>query len=840
MNLTSVVRRSAIAVSFLITLHAFSIPVVVPNWTVSQFQPNLRQGGRTNSVAVNPRNRGELYAASDTGGLFKSSNGGMTWTHVNGLEANYTQAVTYLDDPQAPFPIVLVTARADFKTRNRGGVWRSVDGGQTWTPALEGPARPNPQMSGYEISVAGNNVVVGTSTGMYVSVNQGTSWRPLLPFSGSVTVISVLVTPGHDGLRPRVYAAGPGGVRVGTLSVDVFNQASVDDWRNPGNFIGGDTITMHSFGRSALSPDHAFITNGHQLFRTEDRGAHWTEVTLPMHGTPTCEGTPFIKSVLRGKGAALFLDLYHGYACGVDRLSLSTFGPIDYTGTWQPLTVEHFTRDLAIYPNYPTDPVLLASNGGVHTTPDHGATWTYAGGGSGGYNALQVTGVTGQFVGKDKFVDLYFTTQDNNIWSWNTESNIFSNDPDVTQGFFVETQRRVKFAGGSAITYVGCTNNCVPRVAGRFLQNPAQVPQSFNPTAAPVLLGSRWIHRSPSGLDISSNLTDWQPFANFNLVTDTLPKAGFAGSDGSSIVYQPFEQGPSWTSLWRIDKDSAGNTAQGNFTANESLVLSESMPSAWEAVYDVARDTGLDLVAVEETEIGRSTTGGSSWSNLPDLKNLVSNGDTLEFRAPLLDYPVPMPLVSAISFFPLDGSQVLLGTRDGGIYYSNDRGATWAAIGGSKDATSITSFFWASLNTVYVSSFGRGLWRLNNQPIALPEAFDEFCATCDVIAPDGSRAAFDQSALVFDGQILGVRTEKGQLRQVFVTPGSSVVFTGDPKDPQTNITVTESEGKDSFEPLPKPPADGWIATGVVFTRDTMLTGAAFNATELTFTPPSGK
>jgi hypothetical protein len=44
------------------------------------------------------------------------------------------------------------------------------------------------------------------------------------------------------------------------------------------------------------------------------------------------------------------------------------------------------------------------------------------------------------------------------------------------------------------------------------------------------------------------------------------------------------------------------------------------------------------------------------------------------------------------------------------------------------------------------------------------------------------------------------------------------------------FVVTEGECKDC-EPLPKPPQDGWIVVGVVFTSDDILTGIAFAEVE---------
>jgi hypothetical protein len=187
--------------------------------------------------------------------------------------------------------------------------------------------------------------------------------------------------------------------------------------------------------------------------------------------------------------------------------------------------------------------------------------------------------------------------------------------------------------------------------------------------------------------------------------------------------------------------------------------------------------------------------------------------------------------VTAISFSPQDPRLVLIGTSEGGIFASTDRGVHWFQVPGSERATYVTSFFWDTANTVYVSTYGRGLWKLRNRRLAAP--FDDVCIGCDVVSndPGPGRPPFDASVLAFDGRILGVRTEKSQLREVFVTPGSSMLFTGDLKDAHDDIAITESDGRDTFEPLPQP-KDGIVA-GVVFTSDDKLTGTVVAKSAMT-------
>lgn len=334
--------------SKLVLLIAFLVPVQA-----------LAVGVPMNTVAVHPTNRNEMFAASDSAGLFRSTNGGLNWQHVVSLPVSLLQAVAYL--PADP-GIVLVSAKADPITGNGGGIWRSLDGGGSWDPA---PLEPEfAGLSAYEISAVGETVVVGTSEGVFLTINGGEDWGFASPFAfGDRTVYSVLVTPGQPS---RIYAGGPSGVRIATT-------AALDQWTMPGGGVGG-VYSIHAFGRSALSVNHAFAVVGHLLFRTENGGATWSVITSAPIAQP-CAGIPFIKTMLRSKGfVPQFLHLYYGNGCGLHHLAARVFPAVDYSGPWQQVNVGPFSpRDLALFQGVPA---LLASNAGLHITADGGVTWT--------------------------------------------------------------------------------------------------------------------------------------------------------------------------------------------------------------------------------------------------------------------------------------------------------------------------------------------------------------------------------------------------------------------------------------------------------------------------------
>src|SRR2546425_273341 len=90
-------------------------------WSVSEFQPNIQEGGRANTFAVHPTNNNIIFVTSETGGLFRSSDWGARWQHVDSLPCFRTNSVAFAPGDST---ILIVTTGDDFKTAGGGGIWR--------------------------------------------------------------------------------------------------------------------------------------------------------------------------------------------------------------------------------------------------------------------------------------------------------------------------------------------------------------------------------------------------------------------------------------------------------------------------------------------------------------------------------------------------------------------------------------------------------------------------------------------------------------------------------------------------------------------------------------------
>jgi hypothetical protein len=71
-----------------------------------------------------------------------------------------------------------------------------------------------------------------------------------------------------------------------------------------------------------------------------------------------------------------------------------------------------------------------------------------------------------------------------------------------------------------------------------------------------------------------------------------------------------------------------------------------------------------------------------------------------------------------IAFNPRDPKEAVVGTDAAGVLASSTGGRRWTRIVGSSKATNESSFFFdARERFVYVSTYGRGLWRFAAEEI---------------------------------------------------------------------------------------------------------------------------
>lgn len=236
---------------------------------------------------ANPRND-----VSYGDGIFVSRDGGKTWLH-RGLDGT-SQISRILVDPRNP-DVVLVAALGDpFADSIERGVFRTIDGGKTWTKTLYvgpssgasdlawNPRKPNVVFAGiwqYR-RTAWSGASGGPLDGLYRSTDGGVTWTKLaghgLP-QGDTGRVGVAVAPGNPN---RVYAIVESKQGLLWRSDD-----GGDNWR----FVTSDTMMdqrpfyySHVFV-DPTNADHLLAVSVH-LAESRDGGKTWKRNPGAVHG----------------------------------------------------------------------------------------------------------------------------------------------------------------------------------------------------------------------------------------------------------------------------------------------------------------------------------------------------------------------------------------------------------------------------------------------------------------------------------------------------------------------------------------------------------------------------
>ena len=155
--------------------------------------PNSVIGGRTLSIAINPKNSNQLLIGTAGGGIWTSNNAGANWSHVvTGLPVEGVPSI--IINPNNPKIIYAGTGevyRVDttgtgynvWKTRGTYGVGiiKSIDGGVTWKQIF---TKTQGNMFGVQMlqfDPANKQIVYACCTdGLYKTINSGNVWTKIL------------------------------------------------------------------------------------------------------------------------------------------------------------------------------------------------------------------------------------------------------------------------------------------------------------------------------------------------------------------------------------------------------------------------------------------------------------------------------------------------------------------------------------------------------------------------------------------------------------------------------------------------------------------------------------
>jgi photosystem II stability/assembly factor-like uncharacterized protein len=283
-------------------------------------------GGRCTDIAVPKGSRNVIYIASATGGLWKTSNTGVTWEPL--FDDMPTQSIGDIAVAESDPNIVWVgTGEANiFRASEAGiGVFKSTDAGKTWTHmGLDGtytigrivihPANPDIVY----VAATGHEWTYNPERGVFKTTDGGKTWRKVLFVSEKVGVNDLVMDPSDpetlyaatwNRIRERWSDPVPGGgngvmkttdggktwkpVNNGLPDLQYVGRIGIDLCRTKPNIIYA-YVDNHTPGRepqpgeldSYGRPRQRGII-GAEVYRSDDKGETWTKMTP---STPYYEG----------------------------------------------------------------------------------------------------------------------------------------------------------------------------------------------------------------------------------------------------------------------------------------------------------------------------------------------------------------------------------------------------------------------------------------------------------------------------------------------------------------------------------------------------------------------
>jgi photosystem II stability/assembly factor-like uncharacterized protein len=255
----------------------------------------LNQTGVVAKIAVHPTNSQVLFAATmgflmrrdSNKGLYRSTDGGITWSSVLyvDMETGVMDVVIHPSNPQILYATTMRRIRTNRESPvsgNTTGLYKSIDGGTTWGELTNGlPPKPWCKVN-VELHPTQPNTVLASIVnqrlqleGIFKSTNSGTSWQ-------------ALNTEDIDTNALGGFGWYFGEVRINPFNVNQMFLQGVDLWESTNNGVNweygapqwfqyvvhADKHDMHFFSANT----YLLATDG-GVYKTTDAGTTWIKLS---------------------------------------------------------------------------------------------------------------------------------------------------------------------------------------------------------------------------------------------------------------------------------------------------------------------------------------------------------------------------------------------------------------------------------------------------------------------------------------------------------------------------------------------------------------------------------
>lgn len=614
----------------------------------------LGETDRIGRVLVDPRdsNRvfvaslGKLYTQGGQRGVYRTQDGGKTWEAV--LEGKgWTGAIDLCFDPSNPDILYAATWERsrrpwDFVESGEGsGVWKSTDGGSTWTRLTNGL----PQ--GPDVGRIGLTICQSQPKTLYISIDNQQLLDPSEWDLGGAVSAKRLRTMSKEEFLAQDPDVIEGFIRSSDLDTTLDAKQLI-------RMIENDELTLQDLLAEIDDANASLFETdirGLEVYRSDDAGGTWRRT----HEDPLLQ-------IVHTYGYYFGLirvapnDPNTVFIAGVP-LVRSRDGGVTWHGVNQPdVHVDHHA--LWFDPNFP-ERIILGNDGGIDESFDLGETWR-----------KMDRQPVGQFytiaVDMAKPYNIYGGTQDNGTLKGSSRSKVGIDE--------------WEFIGGGDGMHV-------------------QIDSRDNTVYFGYQFGF-YTHRGPAGThSVRPRDALGDPALRYNWSTPV--RLSLHNEDivyfGTNILFRSMDQGKNWTA---ISPDLTRSEMRGNVpfacitSVSESPLefgviwagtddgyvhVTETGGVSWRAADDgIVRDRWVTRVAASAFERDRAYLCLSGYRD-DDIASYVYVTEDLGKTWKSIAAGLPAEPVNVITEDPVNQDVLYVGT-DRGVYVSIDRGKTWQSL----------------------------------------------------------------------------------------------------------------------------------------------------------------
>lgn len=664
-------------------------------------------GGRLTDIALDPTQANTLFIATATGGVWKSTNAGATLSAAwNSALPQATGAVAVAPNGTVYVGTGEVNPGGGSLAYGGDGLYRSTDGGATWTPigllgsGAIGAIRIDPtDPNRIFVAAAGSLFTPGGTRGVYRSVDGGTTWQLVLSgpngFTGASELamdptnpdrIYAVLWDHHREWDRRVYAGVGSGLYRTIDGGDTWTRLE-----NITTLTTGDTIGLTSNpaqGRIGVAiapsnPSRIYVVTGgptafRGYYRSDDGGDSFTTMTAANPGSPIWWF------------AKLWVDPANAdrlFVAGVSLVTSSNAG-----SSWSSVSGLHADHHAMVWDPAVPNRAYEGNDGGLYRSTSNGASGSWVKATSEPYTQFYSVDVSEQDPTR-----IVGGTQDNGcIRSWDTTGAVtgaWTSYGLCGDGLYTiidyTDQTRVYACSQFGSCSVSFTSGdaSVPLATATSDRDNWQAPLVLDPTTpSTVYYGGNRLNLSPDfGLTfapISPDLTGGPgqdpnyPFGTITTVAPakTAPNTIYVGTDDARL-WKTIDLGSNWTQLTDPDLPQRWVTRVAVDPTNANIVY---------ATYSGFRNGD------NTAHILRSTDGGTNWN---DISGNLPGAPTQD----VVIHPTGSPIIVA---------------SDVGVFVANAGSALWSQLGSGLPLAPVNDIrYHAPSNTVYAATYGRGIWK---------------------------------------------------------------------------------------------------------------------------------